>query len=62
VLVVGHQPTLGEVAAKLLGAGGGDFSVRKGAVLWFVSRTREGRAETVLKAVIDPETLEDGAK
>ena len=62
VMVVGHQPTLGEVASKLLGAGTGDFSVRKGAILWFVSRERDGRRETVLKSVIDPETLEDGAE
>lgn len=59
VIVVGHQPTLGEVASRLLGAGGGDFSVRKGAILWFVGRERNGRRETVLKAVIDPESLED---
>src|SRR6187551_1659451 len=33
VIVVGHQPTLGEVAAILLGGGVGDVSVRKGAIL-----------------------------
>lgn len=58
-IVVGHQPTLGEVAARLLGGGTEDFAVRKGAILWFVSRTREGREETVLKLVLDPETLEE---
>ena len=59
VIVVGHQPTLGEVAAHLLGAGSEEFSVRKGAILWFATRTREGREETVLKLVLDPETLEE---
>lgn len=59
VIVVGHQPTLGEVASRLLGAGTGEFSVRKGAILWFVSRAREGRDETVLRLVLDPETLEE---
>lgn len=58
VLVVGHQPTLGEVAARLLGAGGAGFAVRKGSILWFVTRSREGAAEVVLKAVLDPETIE----
>ena len=62
VLVVGHQPTLGEVAAYLLGGGAGDVAVRKGAILWFATREREGRAETVLKAVLDPETLEMAEK
>lgn len=60
VLVVGHQPTLGHVAARLLEGHEADVSIRKGAVWWFVTRERDGQRETVLKAVIDPETLEDG--
>jgi phosphohistidine phosphatase len=59
VLVVGHQPTLGEVASLLLGAGSGEFSVRKGAILWFVSRERAGAAEVVLKTVLDPDGIEE---
>src|SRR5687768_16778273 len=59
VLVVGHQPTLGEVAAQLLGGGVGEVSVRKGAILWFATRSREGAMETLLKAVLDPDTLGD---
>jgi phosphohistidine phosphatase len=58
VLVVGHQPTLGQVAATLLGGQSGEVSVRKGAILWFSTRSREARDETVLKAVLDPDTLE----
>ncbi len=58
VVVVGHQPTLGQVAAMLLGGQSGEVSVRKGAILWFSTRQREGREETVLKAVLDPDTLE----
>lgn len=58
VLVVGHQPTLGEVASRLLGAGSEEFSVRKGAILWFVTREREGGTEVVLKTVLDPESIE----
>ena len=52
VLVVGHQPVLGEVAAQLLGAREG-LSVRKGAVLWF--RAREEGA--VLLASISPDMV-----
>ena len=59
VLVVGHQPTLGEVAARLLGGEAGEVSVRKGAILWFTTRSRGAQEETVLKAVLDPETLAD---
>ncbi len=58
VLVVGHQPTLGEVAAELLGVEDGALSVRKGAVWWFVSRSRDGDRETLLKAVTSPEQLD----
>lgn len=56
VLIVGHQPTLGEAAALLLQTESG-LSVRKGAVWWFVSRARGGREQAVLRTVIDAETL-----
>lgn len=55
VLVVGHQPTLGEVAAILLGQPGGELSFRKGALWWFRVRDRFGVRETVLRAVIPAE-------
>ena len=56
VILVGHQPTLGEVCARLLGQVG-DVAVKKGAIWWFATRTREGGGETVLKVVIDPAML-----
>jgi phosphohistidine phosphatase len=59
VLVVGHQPTLGQVAAEILG-GRGDVAFRKGAVWWFATRTRAGEEGTVLKAVMNPDMLEAG--
>jgi phosphohistidine phosphatase len=48
VIVVAHQPTLGEVAAHLLGGSSG-LSVRKASIWWFVAR--EGGA--VLRCVMD---------
>jgi phosphohistidine phosphatase len=59
VLVVGHQPTLGEVAAQLLHVGEGGVSVRKGAVWWFSTRERDGKNETTLKAVVNPDMVEE---
>ncbi len=56
VLVVGHQPTLGLVAANLLEIPG-DVAVRKGAIWWFATRERNGSEETVLKAVLNPGLL-----
>lgn len=62
VLVVGHQDTLGLVAARLLGLK--DVSqpcpIRKGAVWWFRSRERTAGAQVVLQAVMGPD-LVDGS-
>ena len=57
VVVVGHQPTLGEVAAYLLSDTQEMWSVKKGAVWWFSNRSRQDETETVLKAVMSPEFL-----
>lgn len=56
VLVVGHQPTLGEVAAGLLGAPG-SLSLRKGGLMWFESRQRGSDIQVVLRAVIGPDLV-----
>jgi phosphohistidine phosphatase len=55
VLIVGHQPTLGETAAKLLGMKPQELTIRKGAVWWFRLRERDGEEQTVLMAVLSPE-------
>jgi phosphohistidine phosphatase len=56
VLIAGHQPDLGAVAAHLLGAGG-SLSVKKAGVWWFSSRGRTPGSELVLRAVITPDLL-----
>ncbi|MFM2324898.1 SixA phosphatase family protein [Brachymonas denitrificans] len=56
VLVVGHQPTLGEVAQKLLGMQMG-CSIKKGAVWWLHHRVRDGKGQVILKAVQNPRML-----
>ena len=55
VLIVGHQPTLGEVAAFLLTDDEASWSVRKGAVWWLTNRVRDGLSATVVKVVIGPD-------
>lgn len=57
VLIVGHQPTLGEVAAQLLGSNEYSLSIKKGAVWWFTRRERDDTAQTTLRLVITPEFL-----
>ncbi|MFN4148212.1 MAG: phosphohistidine phosphatase SixA [Rhodocyclaceae bacterium] len=57
VLLVGHQPTLGRLASLLLAGVEYDWSFKKGAIWWFSKRSREGRDQTVLRAVLNPEML-----
>lgn len=55
VLIVGHQPTLGLLAARLLTGVEQPWSVRKGAVWWLRSRERQGDQQVVLHAVVPSE-------
>ena len=55
VLVIGHQPTLGRVAALLLGGREADWAVKKGGVWWFSSRARKDDTQAVLRAVVNPD-------
>jgi len=57
VIVVGHQPTLGRVAASLLAGTESDWSVKKGAAWWLARRARAGSGQVVLRAVIGPDLL-----
>jgi phosphohistidine phosphatase len=59
VVVVGHQPTLGEVASILLLGEEGGTAIRKGAVWWFEARATGGKMNAVLKAVLSPDLLDD---
>ncbi|MBS0465669.1 MAG: histidine phosphatase family protein [Proteobacteria bacterium] len=57
VLVVGHQPMLGQTAAQLLGVQGHECKLRKGAVWWLRRRERQGEHQTVLLAALSPDYL-----
>jgi phosphohistidine phosphatase len=59
VLLVGHQPTLGMLAAYLIDGSEGYLSVKKGAMWWFETRLRDGETQTVLKAMVTPDTVSD---
>ncbi len=56
-LVVGHQPTLGRVIARLLKLSEPECAVRKGAVWWLRQRERQGQTQTVLLTVQAPEFI-----
>ena len=55
VLIVGHQPTLGEVASLLVSGEEAPWSIRKGAVWWLSNRMRDGVSTTLIKVVIGPD-------
>jgi len=57
VLVIGHQPVLGDVASLLLTGREGHWSVRKAAVWWLSRRELGAGATAVLRAVIGPDLL-----
>ncbi len=57
IIVVGHQPTLGQVASLLLTGKEADGQIKKGAIWWFRARGEGMEMETLLHAVISPELL-----
>jgi phosphohistidine phosphatase len=57
VLLIGHQPTLGRLAALLLAGEEAEWAVKKGGVWWISYRVRDGESQTVLRAVLHPDFL-----
>ncbi len=57
ILLIGHQPTLGQAIAQLLGFQESDCALKKGALWWLRSRDRDGQNQTVVVTVQSPELL-----
>ena len=63
VLLVGHQPALGELASLLLTGREAPWTIRKGAVWWLrhrnseAERDGEARTQTYVVCVQSPETM-----
>ena len=55
VVVIGHQPVLGDAIAQLLGMAAGSCAVRKGSAWWLRTRDRDGEGQTVVVAVQSPD-------
>jgi phosphohistidine phosphatase len=51
VLIVGHQPMIGQIVAQSLGLQSNECAIRKASVWWLRSRERDGQRQTVLVAV-----------
>jgi phosphohistidine phosphatase len=57
VLIVGHQPALGQLAALLLTGTPQAWSLKKGAAWWLRSRLRDGEMQVFVQAVQSPDCL-----
>jgi phosphohistidine phosphatase len=57
IVAVGHQPTLGLVASRLIAGTERPWAVKKGAVWWLSSNERGELEEAVLRAVINPDLI-----
>ena len=57
IVLVGHQPTLGEIVAALLGVRDGDWHLRKGALVWLSEMESDDGSRAVLHAAITPDLV-----
>ena len=57
IVVVGHQPWVGQLAHHFLTGRDGDWAFRKAAAWWLVRRERGGETEWTLKSVLDPDVV-----
>jgi phosphohistidine phosphatase len=57
VMVVGHQPALGQVAGMLLFGEPVALTLKKGGLVWLTNRTRRGERQVVIKAALTPELV-----
>ncbi len=57
LLLVGHQPALGQFMADLLGVEADICTMKKGAVWWLRCREHDLKKQTVLLTIQTPETL-----
>jgi len=57
VLIVGHQPALGQAAALLITGASQDWAIRKGSAWWIVQKERGDNTSNYLKAVMSPDLV-----
>jgi len=56
VLIVGHQPQLGDIVTRLIPSIK-DCAIRKGNVWWISQKDGENEAVTYIKAIMAPELV-----
>ena len=59
VLIVGHQPALGQLAARLLAGEEQPWHVRRGSI-WWIAQRKDDQDTPYLRTVITPELIVSG--
>ena len=57
VVVVGHQPDLGQAVSFLLCGSPADTSIKKGGLWWLSDRVRDEENQVVVRSVVSPDLL-----
>ena len=57
VLVVGHQPTLGQIASLLIAGTQQDWRIRRGNVCWIAQDEHDGITSNYLRAIMAPDLV-----
>lgn len=57
VVLVGHQPALGQLAALLVSGTEQEWTIRKGNIWWIAQRERDDVTTPFLRAVMSPDLL-----
>jgi len=55
VVIVGHQPTLGQVAAYVVCGSKEEWAIKKGGLWWLSNRVRDDEQQVVVRAVVAPD-------
>lgn len=57
VVLVGHQPAIGQAIMLLLAGTESDIIVKKGGIAWLSNRVRLGSQQNVLRALMSPDMV-----
>ena len=57
IVVVGHQPTLGEVVSLLLDHRDSDWPIKKGGLVWLTQRDSDSDTRPTVRAVLSPDLV-----
>jgi len=55
VLLIGHQPLLGQIAALLIAGAQQDWTIRKASICWIARKAVEEEQATFIRAILGPD-------